>query len=119
MTTTLTRPAVRADAETTDTSAGRSATVALGDHGVFFGAATAVILHTADDNFLQPNHGVSPADHLLSGLAPLVALVVAAWAYPRVRDGARALIAFATALTGLVVGLVESGSHLVLSLIHI
>ncbi len=83
------------------------------EHRVFFGATAAVMLHIADDNFFQPADGVSPADHLVSGLVPLGALALGAWAYPRVRDGARAVIAFAIALTGLVVGLIESGSHVV------
>jgi len=79
---------------------------------VFVVAAAAVMLHIADDNFLQPNPGVSPADHLVSGLVPLVLLVLGAWAYPRVRAGRAAIIAFATGLTGIVSGLVEPISHL-------
>jgi dienelactone hydrolase len=70
------------------------------------------VLHIADDNFLQPNPGVSPFDHLVSGLVPIALLVLGAWAYPRVRPGAQALIASGAGLTGLVVGLVEPISHL-------
>ena len=80
-------------------------------HWLFFAATAAVMLHIADDNFFQPNPGVSPADHLVSGLVPLGLLGLGAWAYDRVRAGNRALIAFSTGLTGLVVGLVEPISH--------
>jgi hypothetical protein len=81
-------------------------------HRVFYGSTAVVMLHVADDNFFQPNPGVSAGDHLVSGFVPLAALLVAAAAYPRVRAGARAVIALAIAVTGLVVGLMESGSHL-------
>jgi hypothetical protein len=78
---------------------------------LFFAATAAVMLHIADDNLFQPNPGVSPADHLVSGLVPLGLLTLGAGAYDRVRAGNRALIAFGAGLTGLVVGLVEPISH--------
>ena len=80
-------------------------------HAVFYGSAAAVMLHVADDNFLQPPDGTSAADHLVSGLVPLALLALAAWAYPRVRAGAAAVIALAVGLTGLVVGLIEAGYY--------
>ena len=80
-------------------------------HRVFLGATAVVMLHVADDNFLQPNPGVSPADHLVSGLVPLAALLVAAAAYPRVRAGTRAVLAFAVGFTGILVGAVEAGYY--------
>ena len=43
----------------------------LREHRVFFAATAAVMLHIADDNFFQPEPGVSPSDHLVSGLVPL------------------------------------------------
>ena len=83
-------------------------------HWLFLAAAAAVMLHVADDNFLQPNPGVSPSDHLVSGLVPLgPPRRSAPGRTHRVRPGTRALIAFATGLTGLSsVGLVEPVSHL-------
>ena len=69
------------------------------------------MLHVADDNFLQPNPGVSAGDHLVSGLVPLAALLAAAAAYPRVRPGTRAVLAFAVGLTGIVTGAVEAGYY--------
>lgn len=82
----------------------------LGQHRVFLAAiAGVVMLHVADDNFLQPAAGVSAGDHLVSGLVPLGLLSLAAATYPRVRAGARAAIALLIGFTGLVVGLIEAG----------
>ena len=64
-----------------------------------------VVLHVADDNFLQPQPGTSASDHLVSGLVPIAALVLGAWAYPRVRAGARATIALLAGLFGIVAGI--------------
>ncbi len=50
-------------------------------------------LHVVDDNFFQPEPGMSPVDHLPGGLTQLALVVAAAWAYPRVRAGARAALA--------------------------
>jgi multisubunit Na+/H+ antiporter MnhB subunit len=71
-----------------------------------------VALHVADDSFLQPQPGTTAGDHLISGLVPLVVLVVAAWAYPHRRSGARATIALALGLFGVVVG-IEGAYYLV------
>jgi hypothetical protein len=84
---------------------------ALRRHRVFYAATAVVALHVADDNFLQPNPGVSARDHLVSGLVPILALLGAAAAYPRVRAGSRALIALAVGLAGLVVGAIEAGYY--------
>jgi hypothetical protein len=86
---------------------------ALREHRVFLVATAAVMLHVADDNFLQPADGVSATDHLASGLVPLGLLGFAAAAYPRVRAGSRGLIALSVALVGLVVGLIEAGYYTV------
>jgi hypothetical protein len=57
-------------------------------------ALGAVALHTLDDAFLQPNPGTSTADHLAGGLIPTALLLTTAWAYPRLRAGFRATLAF-------------------------
>ena len=57
-------------------------------------------LHVADDNFLQPEPGMSPVDHLPGGLALLGLVALGAWAYPRVRAGARAAIALLAGFLG-------------------
>jgi fermentation-respiration switch protein FrsA (DUF1100 family) len=64
-----------------------------------------IALHVADDNFLQPQPGTSAADHLVSGLVPLVVLGLAAWAYPRLRAGFRAVVALTLGLFGVVAGI--------------
>ena len=108
-TTSLDRPAETGDL-TADTHV-RPESV-LRRHWLFFAATAAVALHVADDNFFQPNPGVSPSDHLVSGLVPIGLLGLGAWAYDHVRAGNRALIAFVTGLTGLIVGAIEPVSHL-------
>ena len=60
----------------------------------------AVALHVADDNLLQPNAGMSPADHLVGGLLPLALLAAAAVFCGRLRAGARATIALAVGMMG-------------------
>jgi dienelactone hydrolase len=68
------------------------------------GALALVALHVIDDNFLQPEAGMSPGDHLVSGLVPLALLIGTAMVYTRLRPGARAtwtlLAGFFGVLTG-------------------
>ena len=61
-----------------------------------------VALHVLDDQFLRPEPGVEPGDHLVSGLVPLALLALAAWAYRRSRAGVRASIALSVGVLGLV-----------------
>jgi uncharacterized protein len=61
-------------------------------------------LHLADDNFLQPEPGMSAFDHLPGGLALLALVAAGAWAYPRVRAGARAAIALLLGFLGVLAG---------------
>ena len=60
--------------------------------------------HVVDDNFLQPEPGVSPFDHVVSGLVPLTLVVVAAVLYGRLRPGARGAIALVFGFFGLLGG---------------
>ena len=64
-----------------------------------------VALHVVDDSFLQPQPGTSASDHLAGGLIPAGLLALAAWAYPRRRAGARAVMALSAGLFGIVVGI--------------
>jgi hypothetical protein len=61
-------------------------------------------LHVVDDNFLQPEEGVSPADHLVSGLVPLGFVAAAAIGYPRLRAGLRGALALLFGFFGLLGG---------------
>jgi dienelactone hydrolase len=68
-------------------------------------------LHVVDDNFLQPQPGTSAGDHLLGGLVQAALLVLAAWAYPRLRPGARATLAIGVGLFTVVMGVGEAGYY--------
>ena len=61
-------------------------------------------IHVLDDNYVQPQPGMSPGDHLVSGLVPLALLGLAAWAYPRLRGGARAVLALVFGVFGIAAG---------------
>jgi uncharacterized protein len=64
-----------------------------------------IAVHVLDDNFLQPEPGMSAGDHLVSGLVSLAPLGVAALLYRRAPPGLRALIALCVGLFGVVAGL--------------
>jgi dienelactone hydrolase len=68
------------------------------------GALALVALHVIDDNFLQPEAGMSPGDHLVSGLVPLALLIGAAMVYTRLRPGARAMWALLAGFFGVLTG---------------
>jgi uncharacterized protein len=68
-------------------------------------ALTAVALHIVDDNFLQPEPGTSPADHLVSGLVPLALLIGFEIAYGRLRAGVRATGALLAGFFGVLAGI--------------
>ena len=71
-------------------------------------AIVVIAVHVLDDNFLQPQPGTQAADHLVSGLVPLSALLVCAIAYSSLRAGLRAAIAIPLGLFGIVAGLGEA-----------
>jgi uncharacterized protein len=71
---------------------------------LFFVAVGLIALHVVDDNFVQPQPGTSALDHVFSGLIPLALLALAAWAYPRVRPGARATLALVLVLPAILSG---------------
>ncbi len=73
----------------------------------------AVAAHLLDDSFVQPEAGTSAGDHLISGLVPTLAVLAAAWAYPRLRAGARAMLALSLGAFGVVAGASEAGYHVV------
>jgi len=41
-------------------------------------ALALIAVHIVDDNFLQPQPGMSAGDHLVSGLVPLAVLLLSA-----------------------------------------
>ena len=68
------------------------------------GALAVIALHVVDDNFLQPEPGVSTVDHLASGLIPLALVAAGAHAYRRIRPGARATLAVLFGIFGVLAG---------------
>ena len=68
---------------------------------LFYTASALIALHVADDNFFQPEPGMSAADHLLSGLVPLGVLAAVAVLYGRMRAGLRAVCAIFVGVFGL------------------
>jgi uncharacterized protein len=64
-----------------------------------------IALHVIDDNYLQPQPGTSPGDHLVSGLVPLALLALAAWAYPRLRGAWRGAVALTFGVLGIAGGI--------------
>jgi MYXO-CTERM domain-containing protein len=70
-----------------------------------------VALHVVDDNFLQPQPGTSAADHLVSGLVPLGAVIASAAAYASLRAGLRATLALALGVLAIVGGAGEAGYY--------
>ena len=67
-------------------------------------AIAVIAVHVVDDNFLNPERGMSAGDHLVSGLVPLALLGLAAALYPRLRDGAQATLALTLGVLGIAAG---------------
>jgi dienelactone hydrolase len=73
--------------------------------GVFRLGIAVIAVHVLDDSFVQPQPGTSAGDHLVSGLLPLAALALAAWAHPRLRGGRRGAMALLLGMLGIVAGI--------------
>ena len=71
---------------------------------IFLIGLALIALHVLDDNFVQPQPGTSPGDHLVSGLVPLAVLGLAAWAYPRLRGGRRGALSLFLGVLGIAAG---------------
>jgi uncharacterized protein len=69
--------------------------------GIAAVALGAIALHIVDDNYLQPQPGTSPGDHLLSGLVPVAILAGVAVVYPHLRAGLRAAVAMTFGALGI------------------
>ena len=95
MSATLTRAATRTAAP----RAGRSREAVL-----FLIGIALIAIHVLDDNYVQPQPGMSPGDHVVSGLVPLALLGLAAWAYPRLRGGWRGVLALIAGALGIAAG---------------
>jgi hypothetical protein len=77
-----------------------------------FRVAMAVIaVAVLDDAFAHPEPGTGPSDHLVSGVAPVVVAGLLAWAYPRLRPGARAASALTCGVLAVVAAVVDGARH--------
>lgn len=76
-------------------------------------ALALVALHLADDSFAQPRQGTDAGDHLVGGVVSLAALTVAFVVYPRLRPGARAVLALSVGVVATVGAVAEAGYHAV------
>ena len=76
------------------------------ERGLLVLAVGAIGVHIADDNFLQPEPGMSVGDHLAGGLVQLALAVIAgvALASDRFRAGARAALALLLGFFGVLGG---------------
>jgi len=82
----------------------RAARYARTEHGLVTFSLGAVALHVADDNYLQPEPGTSPLDHIASGSIPIGLLAAAAVLYPRARAGLRGWLALTFGALGVAFG---------------
>src|SRR3954470_17485336 len=98
MTATITRSAIPAAAPLRRRGGRSRATV------VFLIGIALIAIHVLDDNYVQPQRGMSPGDHVVSGLVPLALIGLAAWAYPRLRGGWRGALALMVGALGIAAG---------------
>lgn len=89
---------------------GKTRAGALSETMVARAALGVVALHVVDDSFLQTEPGTSAGDHLVSGLVPLAVVLLAAWSYPRLRAGLRAVLGLFFGIFGVVTG-IEAGYY--------
>lgn len=100
-----------APADATPSAARRRAVAWRHETLVFRLAMAAASLWTLDDAFWHREPGTSVADHLASGLVPVGLTVLLAFAYPRLRPGARAVAALTAGSLMIVAGVVDGVRH--------
>jgi uncharacterized protein len=98
-------------ANTRKAAAARVAAALRTETGLARIALGVAALHVVDDNFLQPEPGVSAGDHLWGGLAQLAFFVGLAWAWPRLRPGLRGTFAIFVGVFMIIMGAGEAGYY--------
>ena len=81
------------------------------DVRVFRAALAIVAVAVLDDAFVHPESGATAADHLASGLVPLLCAAALVFAYPRLRPGARAIAAIACGALAITAGVTDGFRH--------
>ena len=81
------------------------------DTTIFRSAMAVVALAVADDAFVHPEPGVGAADHLASGLVPILIAGGLAWRYPFLRAGARGAVAIVAGVLALTAGIADGVRH--------
>jgi len=97
--------------ESRKAAAARAAAALRTEAGLARLALGVAALHVVDDNFIQPQPGTSAGDHLVGGLVQLAFFLLAAWAYPLLRPGARATLAIFVGIFVAVMGIGEAGYY--------
>jgi uncharacterized protein len=98
--------------ESRKAAATRVAAAVLTEAGLARVAFVVGVVHVVDDNFVQPQPGTSAGDHLVGGLIQAGLFVLSAWAYPRLRAGARATLALGVGVFMVIMGAGEAGYYL-------
>jgi hypothetical protein len=80
----------------------------------FRAAALLIGAAVLDDGVVHREPGTAVTDHVLAVLVPLAVLAAAAWAYPRMRPGARALAALACGVLAIVAGVADGLRHVLI-----
>ena len=105
--TSVTEPIV----ESRKAAAARAAAALRTEAGLARLALGVAALHVVDDNFIQPQPGTSAGDHLVGGLVQAALVLLAAWAYPRLRPGLRGTLGVFVGLFTVVMGVGEAGYY--------
>jgi dienelactone hydrolase len=74
-------------------------------------AMALIAIAVLDDTFVHREPGTAATDHLLSGFVPIGVAAALAWAYPRLRAGARASAEIVCGVLALVAGVVDGARH--------
>lgn len=93
-------------------SVGLGALAALRDESVLARAALfLIVVHLANDAFIQTEPGVDPGDHLLSGIVTSGTLALFALAYPSLRSRLRAWLCLGVGAIGVGAGIAVPAEH--------
>src|SRR5947209_11298973 len=84
--------------------------VRISEARIFAAATALIVLHIADDEFLQRQPGTSIGHHLAAGLVPIAVALSAARGYPRLRAGLRSGIALTFGILSIVAGMIALGA---------